>query len=68
MKIRWKQPYRNNEDIIIKIINSNLSDEYKLKYIKLNEVVISDISKIEEMKDNLYLIEELISKTRFCLI
>lgn len=58
------QPYRNNEDIIIKIINSNLSDEYKLKYIKLNEVVISDISKIEEMKDNLDLIEELISKNK----
>lgn len=58
------EPYRNNEDIIIKIINSNLSDEYKLKYIKRNEVVISDISKIEELKENLYLIGTLIAKNK----
>ena len=58
------EPYRNNEDIIIKIINSNLSDEYKLKYIKRNEVVISDISKIEELKENLYLIGKLIAKNK----
>jgi len=58
------ESYRNNEDIIIKIINSNLSDEYKLKYIKRNEVVISDISKIEELKENLYLISTLIAKNK----
>lgn len=58
------EPYRNKEDIIIKIINSNLSDEYKLKYIKRNEVVISDISKIEELKENLYLIGTLIAKNK----
>ena len=58
------EPYRNKEDIIIKIINSNLSDEYKLKYIKRNEVVISDISKIEELKGNLYLIGTLIAKNK----
>ena len=62
------EPYRNNEDIIIKIINSDLSDEYKLKYIKQNKIIISDISKIEELKGNLYLIDTLIAKNNmlFC--
>ena len=58
------EPYRNNEDIIVKIINSDLSDEYKLKYIKQNEVIISDISKIGELKENLYLIDTLIAKNK----
>lgn len=58
------EAYQNNEDIIIKIINSDLSDEYKLKYIKQNEVSISDISKIEELKENLYLIDTLIAKNK----
>ena len=58
------EQYRNNEDIIVKIMNSNLSKEYKLKYIERNETIVSDISKIEELEQNIYLIEALIARNK----
>ncbi len=58
------EQYRNNEDIIVKIMNSNLSKEYKLKYIEQNETIVSDISKIEELEQNIYLIEALIARNK----
>lgn len=58
------EQYRNNEDIIVKIMNSNLSKEYKLKYIERNETIVSDIRKIEELKQNIYLIEALLVRNK----
>lgn len=58
------EPYQNNEDIVVKIINSDLSDEYKLKYIEQNAEVVTDISKIEGLKQKIKLIEALIDKNK----
>ncbi|WP_050747991.1 hypothetical protein [Peptoniphilus sp. oral taxon 386] len=58
------EAYRNNEHIVVKIMNSNLSKEYKLKYIERNKIIVSDISKIEELKQNIYLIEALIARNK----
>ena len=56
--------YRNNEYIIVEILNSKLSDEYKLKYIENNEEMVSDISKIAELKQNIIFINSLIERNK----
>ena len=39
--------YTNNEDILLKILNSDISDEYKLEYIQKNETVISNLTDLQ---------------------
>lgn len=56
--------YKNNEYIIVEILNSELSDEYKLKYIENNEEMVSDISKIAELKQNIIFINSLIERNK----
>lgn len=58
------EPYQNNEDIVVKIINSDLSDEYKLKYIEQNTEIVTDIRKIKGLNQKINLIEALIDKNK----
>lgn len=54
-------PFYNDENIVIKIINSDLPNEYKLKYIKSNKIVISDITKLNDLENNISIVEALFS-------
>lgn len=54
--------FSNKEDIVIKIINSDLSDNYKQSYIMSNETRISDISKIEDLSKKETLLNILLEK------
>ena len=54
--------FSNMEDIVIKIINSDLSDNYKQSYIMSNETRISDISKIEDLSKKETLLNILLEK------
>ena len=56
--------FSNNEDIVIKIINSDVSDSYKQSYLMNNETVISDISKIEELSKKEKLLNILLEKNK----
>lgn len=41
--------YTNSEEILLRILNSDISDEYKLEYVEKNETVIS---KLTDLHDN----------------
>lgn len=41
--------YTNNEEILLKILNSDISEEYKFEYLEKNETIIS---KLTDLKDN----------------
>lgn len=56
--------FSNNEDIIIKIINSELLDNYKESYLMNNETRISDINKIEDLTKKEKLINILFEKNK----
>lgn len=44
--------YNNAENILVEILTSNMSDEYKLKYVSKNETVVTDIKKLESISGN----------------
>lgn len=56
--------FSNNEDIVIKIINSELLDNYKESYLMNNETRISDINKIEDLTKKEKLINILFKKNK----
>lgn len=56
--------FSNNEDIVIKIINSELLDNYKQNYLMNNETRISDINRIEELTKKEKLINILFEKNK----
>lgn len=56
--------FSNNEDIVIKIINSELLDNYKQSYLMNNETRISDINKIEDLTKKEKLINILFEKNK----
>lgn len=58
------ETFSNNEDIVIEIINSDLSDNYKQSYIMNNETRISDISKIEHLSKKETLLNILMEKNK----
>lgn len=41
--------YTNSEEILLRILNSDISDEYKLEYVEKNETAIS---KLTDLQDN----------------
>lgn len=43
-----KESYTNDEDLFIKILESNLSAKLKLEYVKSNETVITDLKVLKE--------------------
>lgn len=56
--------FSNNEDIVIKIINSELLDNYKESYLMSSETRISDINKIEDLNKKEKLINILFEKNK----
>lgn len=56
--------FSNSEDIVIKIINSELLDNYKQNYLMNNETRISDINKIEDLIKKEKLINILFKKNK----
>ena len=41
--------YTNNEEVLIHIFNSNISEEYKLKYAENNEIQIMNLSVVKDI-------------------
>lgn len=56
--------YKNSEDVVADIINSDISSEYKKKYIELNDTMISNINKIEDLVQKVDLIKEVLIKNK----
>lgn len=56
------EQYLNNESIVVKIINSELSSEYKKKYIEFNKTRISRLAEIDDIKEKNILINCLFDK------
>lgn len=54
--------YDNDESILIKIINSDISVEYKNKYLENNETVLTELSKITELESNLFIVDIMLNK------
>lgn len=58
------QIFSNSEDIVIKIINSELLDNYKQSYLMNSETRILDINKIEDLSKKEKLINILLEKNK----
>ncbi|MDQ0567869.1 YobI family P-loop NTPase [Mycoplasma yeatsii] len=54
--------FENDESILIKIINSNITKESKIKYVSNNKTKLSDVSKIDNIVENEYLINIMLNK------
>lgn len=59
-----KNIFSNHENFVIKIINSELSEDYKARYLMRNKTVISDLKKIERISKNENLINILIDNNK----
>ncbi len=46
------ESYCDSEEIVIKILTSNLSDDYKIKYANKNETIITDITLLGNILEN----------------
>ena len=53
--------FTNHQDIFIKVLESNISEELKLLYIKRNEVIIDNLSDLNESLKNLSILNMLLS-------
>ncbi|EHL19961.1 hypothetical protein HMPREF9628_01134 [Peptoanaerobacter stomatis] len=60
--------YTNNEDILLKILNSNISDEHKFKYVEKNETVISKLTDLQDSSVTTKILDCLLrkNKIKFC--
>lgn len=56
------EQYLNNESVVVKILNSELSSEYKKKYIEFNKTRISRLAEIDDIKEKNILIDCLFDK------
>lgn len=54
--------YNNDENILIKIINSDISVDYKIKYIEDNETMLKDLSSVNNLESNLYIVDKMLNK------
>ena len=43
-----KKSYKNDEEILLKILNSDISEEYKIKYVEYNDTKISEVIKLQD--------------------
>ncbi len=43
-----KKSYKNDEEILLKILNSDISEEYKIKYVEYNDTKISELIKLQD--------------------
>ena len=60
--------YTNNEEILFKILNSDISDEHKLKYVEKNETVISKLADLQNSSVTTKILDCLLrkNKIKFC--
>ena len=63
-----EQNYTNDEKILLRILNSNISDEHKLKYVEKNETVISQLTDLQDNSENNMILNCLLrkNKVKFC--
>lgn len=60
--------YANNEDILLKILNSDISDEHKFEYVEKNETVISKLDNLQNSSVTTKILDCLLrkNKVKFC--
>ena len=60
--------YTNNEEILFKILNSDISDEHKLKYVEKNETVVSKLADLQNSSVTTKILDCLLrkNKIKFC--
>ena len=60
--------YTNNEEILFKILNSDISDEHKFKYVEKNETVISKLADLQNSSVTTKILDCLLrkNKIKFC--
>lgn len=60
--------YNNNEDILLKILLSDISEEYKLAYLERNEIVISSLNDLKDNSITTPILDCLLrkNKVKFC--
>ena len=60
--------YTNNEEILFKILNSDISDEHKFKYVEKNETVISNLADLQNGSVTTKILDCLLrkNKVKFC--
>lgn len=54
--------YDNDESILIKIINSDIPFDYKIKYIEDNETMLKELSSINDLESNLSIVDKMLDK------
>lgn len=67
-RITNEELYTNNEEILIKILKSNISEKIKLKYIEKNEIIISNLDTLKDNNITSEIIDSLLKKDKikFC--
>lgn len=60
--------YANNEEILLKILNSDISDEHKFEYVEKNETVISKLDNLQNSSVTTKILDCLLRKNKveFC--
>lgn len=60
--------YTNSEEILLRILNSDISDEYKLRYVEKNETVISKLTDLQDNSVTTRILDCLLrkNKVKFC--
>lgn len=56
--------YTNNENILLKILNSNISDEHKFEYVEKNETVISKLDNLQNSSVTIKILDCLLRKNK----
>lgn len=56
--------YTNNENILLKILNSNISDEHKFEYVEKNETVISNLDNLQNSSVTIKILDCLLRKNK----
>lgn len=65
---RNEELYTNNEEILIKILKSDISEKIKLKYIEKNETIISSLDVLKDNNITSEIVDSLLKKDKikFC--
>lgn len=60
--------YTNSEEILLRILNSDISDEYKLEYVEKNETAISKLTDLQDNSVTTRILDSLLrkNKVKFC--
>ena len=60
--------YTNSEEILLRILNSDISDEYKLRYVERNETAISKLTDLQDNSVTTKILDCLLrkNKVKFC--